>query len=93
MAGTCRHFQAEAREGEEAADLSAPLLGFEAPTEFANALPVVVRPRPALRDELRRATRRRNSIAPDASVRYTDNAAPQYRQLVDDETWTLPPAR
>ena len=40
-----------------------------------------------IRDELRRATRRRNSIAPDASVRYTDNAAPQYRQLVDDETW------
>ena len=31
-------------KGEAAADLSAPRLGFEAPTEFGNALPVVVRP-------------------------------------------------
>ena len=36
---------------------------------------------------MRRATRRRNSIAPDASIRYTEDAAPQYRQLVDEETW------
>ena len=28
---------------EEAADLSAPRLGFEAPTELGSALPVVVR--------------------------------------------------
>jgi len=28
---------------EEATDLSAPRLGFEAPTEFGRALPVVVR--------------------------------------------------
>ena len=29
---------------EKATDLSAPRLGFEAPTEFGRALPVVVRP-------------------------------------------------
>lgn len=32
------------RVKEEAADMSAPRLGFEAPTEFGSALPVVVRP-------------------------------------------------
>ena len=29
---------------EEAADMSAPRLGFEAPTEFGSAPPAVVRP-------------------------------------------------
>ena len=40
-----------------------------------------------IRDELRRAVRRRASIAPDEVVRFSDDAAPQHRQLVDDETW------
>ena len=41
-----------------------------------------------IRDELRRAVRRRASIAPDEVVRFSDDAAPQHRQLVDDETWS-----
>ena len=41
-----------------------------------------------IRNELRRAARRRASIAPpDAVVRFSDDAAPQHRQFVDDETW------
>lgn len=40
-----------------------------------------------IRDQLRRAARRRNAIMPDASVRASDGAAPQHLQLVDDETW------
>ena len=40
-----------------------------------------------IRDELRRAARRRDSIAPDEAVRFSDAAAPQHRQLVDEETW------
>ena len=40
-----------------------------------------------IRDELRRAVRRRASIAPDEVVRFSDDSAPQYRQFVDDETW------
>ena len=40
-----------------------------------------------IRDELRRAARRRDSIAPDEGVRFSDAAAPQHRQLVADETW------
>ena len=41
-----------------------------------------------IRDELRRSMRRRASIAPDEVVRLSDAAAPQHRQLVDDETWS-----
>ena len=41
-----------------------------------------------IRDELRRAVRRRASIAPDEVVRLSDDSAPQHRQLVDDETWS-----
>ena len=40
-----------------------------------------------IRDELRLAVRRRASIAPDEVVRFSDDAAPQHRQRVDDETW------
>ena len=40
-----------------------------------------------IRDELRRAVRRRASIAPDEVVRFSDDSAPQHRQLVDDESW------
>ncbi len=40
-----------------------------------------------IRDELRRAARRRDSIAPDEGVRFSDAGAPQHRQLVADETW------
>ena len=41
-----------------------------------------------IHDELRRAVRRRASIAPDEVVRFSDDAAPQHRQCVDDETWS-----
>ena len=37
-------------------------------------------------DQLRRAKRRLNAIMPDAPAPLSDSAAPQYRQLVDDET-------
>lgn len=40
-----------------------------------------------IRDEQRRAARRRGSIAPGEVVRFSVDAAPQHRQLVDDETW------
>ena len=40
-----------------------------------------------IRDRLRRATRRLDAIVPDAPVRLSDSAAPQYQQLVDGETW------
>ena len=40
-----------------------------------------------IRDELRRAERRRDIILPVTPVRASDDAAPQLRQLVDDETW------
>ena len=40
-----------------------------------------------IRDELRRAVRRRAAIAPEEVVRLSDDAAPQHRHLVDDETW------
>ena len=39
-----------------------------------------------IRDELRRATYRQGIILPDGTVP-TSDAAPQHRQLVDDETW------
>lgn len=40
-----------------------------------------------IRDELRRATRRRHAIAPEQRVRTSDDGAPQMRRLVDDESW------
>ena len=40
-----------------------------------------------IRDELRRATRRRHAIAPEQRVRMSDDGAPQLRRLVDDESW------
>ena len=40
-----------------------------------------------IRDELRRATRRRNAIAPEQPVRLSDDGAPQLRQLLDDDAW------
>ena len=40
-----------------------------------------------IRDELRRATRRRNAIAPEQPVRASEDGAPQLQRLVDDEAW------
>ena len=40
-----------------------------------------------IRDELRRATRRRHAIAPEQRVRMSDEGAPQLRRLIDDEAW------
>ncbi len=40
-----------------------------------------------IRDELRRATRRRDAIAPDQPLRASEDGAPQLRRLVDDEAW------
>lgn len=40
-----------------------------------------------IRDELRRATRRRHAIAPEQPVRASDAGAPQLRRLVDEEAW------
>ena len=40
-----------------------------------------------IRDELRRAAYRRSVVAPDAATRLSEDAAPQFRQLVDDEAW------
>ena len=40
-----------------------------------------------IRDELRRATRRRHAIAPEQPVRMSEAGAPQLRRLVDDESW------
>ena len=40
-----------------------------------------------VQDQLRRATRRRSLIMPDASFRASDGAAPQHQQFIDDETW------
>ena len=39
-----------------------------------------------IRDRLRRAARRLDAILPDAPVRPSDGDAPQYRQLVDEQT-------
>jgi len=40
-----------------------------------------------IRDELRRATRRHNAIAPEQPVRLSEDGAPQLRQLIDNEAW------
>ncbi len=40
-----------------------------------------------IRDELRRATRRRHAIAPEQRVRMSEDGAPQLRRLVDDDAW------
>ncbi len=40
-----------------------------------------------IRDELRRATRRRHAVAPEQPVRASEDGAPQLRRLVDDEAW------
>ena len=40
-----------------------------------------------IRDRLRRATRRLNVVLPEAPVRFSADAAPQHRALVDRETW------
>ena len=40
-----------------------------------------------IRDELRRATRHREAIAPAQPVRASDDAAPQWRRLTDDDEW------
>ena len=40
-----------------------------------------------IRDELRRATRRRDAIAPERPVRFSEDGAPQLRRLVDDDAW------
>ena len=41
-----------------------------------------------IRAELRRAVRRRASIAPDEVTRMSEEGAPQHRKAVDDETWS-----
>ena len=58
--------------------------------KHANALQIYLRRsvENQIRDELRRAVRRRASIAPDEVVRLSDEAAPQHRKIVDDETWS-----
>ncbi len=40
-----------------------------------------------IRDELRRATRRRDAIAPERPVRLSEDGAPQLRRLIDDDAW------
>ena len=40
-----------------------------------------------IRDQLRRAARRRNTDAPAEQVVLSDALAPQHQQLVDDENW------
>ncbi|MCY4078364.1 MAG: sigma-70 family RNA polymerase sigma factor [Acidobacteria bacterium] len=40
-----------------------------------------------IRDELRRAGYRRSVVAPDDPLRLSEEAAPQFTQLVDDEAW------
>ena len=42
-----------------------------------------------INDQLRRAKRRLNVIAPDASAPLSDSASPQHQRLVDDETRKL----
>lgn len=39
-----------------------------------------------IRDQLRRVTRRRRAIMPDAPVQPSDSAAPQHQELLDDQT-------
>ena len=40
-----------------------------------------------IRDELRRATRRRNAIAPEQPLRASEDGAPQLRRLVEGDAW------
>ena len=40
-----------------------------------------------IRDELRRATRRRDAIAPEQPLRASEDGAPQLRQLVEGDAW------
>ena len=40
-----------------------------------------------IRDELRRAACRRDYTLPEERVRTSEEGAPQFRQLMDDETW------
>ena len=40
-----------------------------------------------IRDELRRAACRRDYILPEERIRTSEEGAPQFRQLMDDETW------
>lgn len=40
-----------------------------------------------IRDELRRATRRRATIAPEQPLLASEDGAPQLQQLVDDDAW------
>ena len=40
-----------------------------------------------IRDEMRRATRRRHAIAPEQPVRASEDGAPQLQQLGDDQAW------
>lgn len=40
-----------------------------------------------IRDEMRRAAYRLSVIAPDDPLRHSEEAAAQFRQLVDDDTW------
>ncbi len=58
--------------------------------KHANALRIYLRRavENQIRDELRRAVRRRASIAPDEVVRLSADGAPQHQQFVDDETWS-----
>ena len=58
--------------------------------KHANALRIYLRRsvENQIRDELRRAVRRRASIAPDEVARLSEEAAPQHRKMVDDETWS-----
>ena len=58
--------------------------------KHANALQIYLRRsvENQIRDELRRAVRRRASIAPDDVTRLSEEGAPQHRKLVDDETWS-----
>ena len=40
-----------------------------------------------IRDELRRAACRRDYTLPEERIRTSEEGAPQFRQLMDDETW------
>ncbi len=40
-----------------------------------------------IRDQMRRAIRRRDGIAPDERVRLSEEGAPQHQALVDEEAW------
>ena len=54
----------------------------------AGALRVYLRRAVGIRDELRRATRRRSIILPEEPVRASDDAALQLRQIISAETWS-----